>query len=50
MPAFAILPAIRVAPATIVAEKLDSAWQHAERRSARGDPVPLLLKIQVFRE
>ena len=50
MPAFAIQPSIRVAPATIATETFDSARQHSERRTARGDPVPLLLKLQVFRE
>jgi len=50
MPAFAIQPAIRVAPSSLPAETFDSAWQRSERRTARGDPVPLLLKLQVFRE
>ena len=50
MPALDIPAFIRVAPATIAAETFDSARQHSERRTARGDPVPLLVKLQVFRE
>ena len=50
MPAFAIQPSIRVAPATTTAEAFDSARQHSERRTARGDSVPILLELQVFRE
>jgi len=50
MPPLAIPSSMRVAPATIVAETFDSAWQRNERRAARGDPVPLLVKLQVFRE
>jgi hypothetical protein len=50
MPALAVQPAIWVAPAPIVAATYEAARQHVERRKARGDPVPLLVKLQVFRE
>jgi hypothetical protein len=50
MPAFPAVTPIRVAPSTIVAETIHAARQHAERRTTRGDPVPLLVKLQVFRE
>ena len=50
MPAVPVAPSIRVAPATVVADTLHAARQHSERRITRGDPVPLLVKLQVFRE
>jgi len=50
MPALPLQPSLRVTPATVAAETYHSTRQHAERRTARGDPVPLLLQLQVFRE
>lgn len=50
MPALAVQPPIWVAPAPLVAATYQATRQHVERRNARGDPVPLLVKLQVFRE
>jgi len=50
MPAIPLQPPIWVAPAPIVAATYEATRQHVERRKARGDPVPLLVKLQVFRE
>jgi hypothetical protein len=50
MPAVPLQPPIWVAPAPIVAATYQATRQHVERRKARGDPVPLSIKLQVFRE
>ena len=50
MPAVPMGPSIRVAPTSVLAETLNASRQHSERRITRGDPGPLLVKLQVFRE